>query len=111
MSLEEKTKLAASYKTKATPCIHQEVCCCSRNRVAFYVNMTPLKCELVVQDCDEVSKLDPTFVKALDRRALACKALPLHRSSRSNHSQDCVVLDNLPPFPSNNSVPHDFLVV
>ncbi|KAJ3875944.1 ADP/ATP carrier receptor [Lentinula edodes] len=45
------------------------------NRAACYMNMAPPKYELVIQDCDEAIKLDPNYVKALNRRAMAFEAL------------------------------------
>lgn len=40
-----------------------------------YINLSPPKLELVVQDCDEALKLNPDYVKALNRRATALEHL------------------------------------
>jgi hypothetical protein len=40
-----------------------------------YINLSPPKLELVVQDCDEALKLNPDYVKALNRRATALEKL------------------------------------
>jgi tetratricopeptide (TPR) repeat protein len=40
-----------------------------------YMNMTPPKYELTVQDCDEALRADASYVKALNRRANALEAL------------------------------------
>ncbi|KAK7471044.1 TOM (translocase of outer membrane) complex component [Stygiomarasmius scandens] len=45
------------------------------NRAACYMNVSPPKYELVVQDCDEALKLDSKYVKALNRRASALENL------------------------------------
>ncbi|KAH0580575.1 hypothetical protein H2248_002070 [Termitomyces sp. 'cryptogamus'] len=45
------------------------------NRAACYVNMEPPQYELVVSDCDEALKLDNTYIKALNRRAMAFESL------------------------------------
>ncbi|KAJ7186977.1 hypothetical protein C8R46DRAFT_1058486 [Mycena filopes] len=94
MPLEERTKLAASFKTKGnTAYAAKKFVVAARlytlaidvspkpepvyysNRAACYVNMTPPKHELVVQDCDEALKLDPNYVKALNRRAMALEGM------------------------------------
>ncbi|KAJ7027553.1 hypothetical protein C8F04DRAFT_90544 [Mycena alexandri] len=94
MPLEERSTLAASFKTKGnTAYAAKKFAVAARlytlaidvspkpepvyysNRAACYVNMTPPKHELVVQDCDEALKLDPNYVKALNRRAMALEGL------------------------------------
>jgi hypothetical protein len=46
-----------------------------------YINMSPPKHELVVEDCDEALKLDSSYVKALNRRALALEGLERYEES------------------------------
>ncbi|KAJ7226889.1 hypothetical protein GGX14DRAFT_627391, partial [Mycena pura] len=94
MSLEERKDLAASFKTKGNVAYsNKSFAAAARlytlaidvspkpepvyfsNRAACYVNMSPPKHELVVQDCDEALKLDPNYVKALNRRAMALEGL------------------------------------
>ncbi|KAF8198321.1 mitochondrial outer membrane translocase receptor TOM70 [Mycena galopus ATCC 62051] len=94
MSLEERTELAASYKSKGNAAYSSKKFAVAAglyslaidvspkpepvyysNRAACYVNMTPPKHDLVVQDCDEALKLDPNYVKALNRRAMALEGL------------------------------------
>lgn len=40
-----------------------------------YINMTPPLHDLVVKDCDSALSLDPHYIKALNRRALALEGL------------------------------------
>ncbi|KAJ7235087.1 hypothetical protein B0H12DRAFT_1058216 [Mycena haematopus] len=94
MSLEERTGLAASFKSKGNAAYSSKKFAVAArlytlaidvspkpepvyysNRAACYVNMTPPKHELVVQDCDEALRLDPIYVKALNRRAMALEGL------------------------------------
>ncbi|KAF7328823.1 ADP/ATP carrier receptor [Mycena venus] len=94
MSLEERSTLAASFKTKGNAAYSSKKFAAAArlytlaidvapkpepvyysNRAACYVNMTPPKHELVVEDCDEALKLDPIYVKALNRRAMALEGL------------------------------------
>jgi len=51
------------------------------NRAACYVNMTPPKHDLVINDCDEALKLDPKYVKALNRRGLALEGLEKYQEA------------------------------
>jgi hypothetical protein len=46
-----------------------------------YVNMSPPKYDLVVEDCDEALKLDIMYIKALNRRAAALEALGRYQES------------------------------
>ncbi|KZT04026.1 ADP/ATP carrier receptor [Laetiporus sulphureus 93-53] len=94
MSAEERTKSAASLKTRGNSAYGQRkfdtaVHYYTRaievtpkpepvfysNRAACYVNMSPPQYEKVVADCDEALKLDKAYVKALNRRATAFEGL------------------------------------
>lgn len=94
MSVEERAKLAGTLKTQGNTLyqdrkFQQAVDLYTRaiqvatksepvyysNRAACYMNMTPPKYELAVQDCDEALRADANYVKALNRRANALEAL------------------------------------
>ncbi|OJA17379.1 hypothetical protein AZE42_10968 [Rhizopogon vesiculosus] len=94
MPVEERTKLAGTLKTRGNALyqnrkFQQAVDMYTRaievatkpepvyysNRAACYMNMSPPKYELVVQDCDEALRADTNYVKALNRRANALEAL------------------------------------
>ncbi|EPQ53265.1 mitochondrial outer membrane translocase receptor TOM70 [Gloeophyllum trabeum ATCC 11539] len=94
MSTEGKTKLAATLKSKGNSAYQSRKFAVAAdyytraiavspkpepvfysNRAACYVNMSPPKYEQVVADCDEALKLDASYVKALNRRAMALEAL------------------------------------
>ncbi|KAF8346257.1 hypothetical protein F5887DRAFT_960979 [Amanita rubescens] len=100
MSTEERTKKASEYKSKgntaytgkdfarAVELYTQAIQVSPKadsvfysNRAACYINMSPPKHELVVNDCDEALKLEPAYVKALNRRALALEGLERYEES------------------------------
>ncbi|KAI0065168.1 mitochondrial outer membrane translocase receptor TOM70, partial [Artomyces pyxidatus] len=61
------------------------------NRAACYVNMTPPKHELVVEDCDAALKLDSHYVKALNRRATALEALERYEESLRDYTATTIL--------------------
>ncbi|KAF7789169.1 hypothetical protein EIP86_000106 [Pleurotus ostreatoroseus] len=94
MSVEERAKVAASLKSKGNAAYPQKQYAKAAayytkaidvtpkpepvyfsNRAACYANMQPPQNEHVVEDCDEALRLDPRYVKALNRRATALEAL------------------------------------
>ncbi|KAJ3966984.1 ADP/ATP carrier receptor [Lentinula raphanica] len=61
------------------------------NRAACYMNMDPAQYVLVVQDCDEAIKLDPTYVKALNRRASAFESLERYAEALRDYTATTVL--------------------
>ncbi|KAG2002581.1 ADP/ATP carrier receptor [Coprinopsis cinerea AmutBmut pab1-1] len=66
---------AAEHYTKAIAVSPKPEPVFYSNRAACYVNFSPPKHDLVVRDCDEALKLDPNYVKALNRRAVGLEGL------------------------------------
>ncbi|RXW19033.1 hypothetical protein EST38_g6833 [Candolleomyces aberdarensis] len=66
---------AADFYTKAIQVTPKPEPVFFSNRAACYVNFTPPDHEHVVKDCDEALKLDPHYVKALNRRAVGLEGL------------------------------------
>ncbi|KAI0338689.1 ADP/ATP carrier receptor [Trametopsis cervina] len=95
MSSEERSKVAASLKskgntaygtkrqyqkavdfyTKAIEVSPKPEPTYFSNRAACYMNMQPPQYEKVIEDCDAALALDKKYVKALNRRATALEAL------------------------------------
>ncbi|KZT20687.1 ADP/ATP carrier receptor [Neolentinus lepideus HHB14362 ss-1] len=70
-----KFSVAADFYTRAIAVSPKPEPVFYSNRAACYVNMSPPKYEQVVEDCDAALKLDSSYVKALNRRAMALEAL------------------------------------
>ncbi|KDQ12562.1 hypothetical protein BOTBODRAFT_112628 [Botryobasidium botryosum FD-172 SS1] len=94
MSIQERVALASKLKTKGNTAYQQKnfplaIKYYTRaietspkpdpvyysNRAACYVNSIPPQFDMVVKDCDEALKLDPSYVKALNRRGTALESL------------------------------------
>ncbi|KAF8876057.1 mitochondrial outer membrane translocase receptor TOM70 [Infundibulicybe gibba] len=73
------------------------------NRAACYINMTPPKHELVVRDCDAALRLDATYVKALNRRALALEGLERYEEALRDFTA-ATILDKFANQAAANSV-------
>ncbi|KAJ7060570.1 ADP/ATP carrier receptor [Mycena amicta] len=123
MSLEDRKELAASYKTKGNAAYSSKKFAAAArlytlaidvspkpepvyfsNRAACYVNMTPPQHELVVQDCDKALKLDPNYVKALNRRAMALEGLHRYIEALRGISPPPPSLTNSPTKNASQSV-------
>ncbi|KAF8221349.1 ADP/ATP carrier receptor [Tricholoma matsutake] len=61
------------------------------NRAACYVNMSPPKNELVVEDCDAALRFDPNYIKALNRRAGALEALERFEESLRDYTASTIL--------------------
>lgn len=66
---------AASCYTKALEIAVKEEAVYYSNRAACWQNLSPPQYEKVLKDCDAALKLDPLYVKALNRRATAFENL------------------------------------
>ncbi|KAI0048144.1 mitochondrial outer membrane translocase receptor TOM70 [Auriscalpium vulgare] len=110
LSTEERTKLAATLKQKGNEAYQARSFTTAAdyytraialtpkpepvyysNRAACYVNMTPPKHELVVEDCDAALKLDSHYLKALNRRAMALEALELYEASLRDYTATTIL--------------------
>ncbi|ETW76674.1 mitochondrial outer membrane translocase receptor, subunit TOM70 [Heterobasidion irregulare TC 32-1] len=56
------------------------------NRAACYINMSPPKFDLVVEDCDKALALDSKYVKALNRRATALENLSRYEEALRDYT-------------------------
>jgi hypothetical protein len=80
-------------------------------KILGYVNMTPPKNDLVVEDCDAALGFDPNYIKALNRRAGALEALERFEESLRGQLSSfslalCLALiesQTIPPLPSSRS--------
>lgn len=59
--------------------------------VAGYMNLTPPKYDLVVQDCDEALKLDSRYLKAMNRRATALEALERYEEALRDFTASAIL--------------------
>lgn len=73
--------LAAEYYTKAIEVTPEAEPVFYSNRAACYMNVSPPDHLKVVEDCDHALKLDPRYVKAVNRRGNALENL--HRYEES----------------------------
>ncbi|TFK72312.1 mitochondrial outer membrane translocase receptor TOM70 [Pluteus cervinus] len=69
------------------------------NRAACFMNTTPPLYDLVVTDCDSALSLDPNYVKALNRRALALEGLQRYEEAL----RDFTAATFLDKFPSKST--------
>ncbi|KAF8123549.1 nucleotide hydrolase-domain-containing protein [Boletus edulis] len=83
MPLEERVKQAATRKFEQAIDLYTQAIQVSprpepvfySNRAACYMYMSPPQHERVVADCDDALRQDPSYVKALNRRATALESL------------------------------------
>ncbi|PBK59471.1 mitochondrial outer membrane translocase receptor TOM70 [Armillaria solidipes] len=72
------------------------------NRAACYMNSPP-KYELVIEDCNEALKLDPKYIKAMNRRATAFEALQRYEDALRDFTAS-TILDRFTNKSSGESV-------
>ncbi|PBK63705.1 ADP/ATP carrier receptor [Armillaria solidipes] len=122
LSTEERTALATSYKAKGNASYQQRQFTTAAelytraiqvspkaepvfysNRAACYMNSSPPKYELVIEDCNEALKLDPKYIKAMNRRATAFEALQRYEDALRDFTAS-TILDRFTNKSSGESV-------
>ncbi|KAK0452993.1 ADP/ATP carrier receptor [Desarmillaria tabescens] len=122
LSTEERTALATSYKAKGNAAYQQRQFTTAAelytraiqvspkaepvfysNRAACYMNSSPPKYDLVIEDCNEALKLDPKYIKAMNRRATAFEGLKQYEEALRDFTAS-TILDKFTNKSSGESV-------